>query len=68
MTHHEGVAALRAAHLEPRRRDPALIDLIRGLARLALDLEHAKAIKRAKGARKDVKDVRIIQDWQRRHD
>jgi hypothetical protein len=42
--HHERVTALGTPHLETRRRNAALVDLIRSLARLALDLEHVMAI------------------------
>ena len=36
----EGRAALRAAHLEPTRGDPALVHLVGSFAARALDLEH----------------------------
>ena len=39
--HQKRMPALRASHLEAGRRNAALVDLIRSLARLALDLEHA---------------------------
>src|ERR1019366_1187616 len=41
--HHEGVATLRAPHLETGGRHAPFVHLIRRLARLALDLEHSRA-------------------------
>jgi hypothetical protein len=41
--HREGVPALRATHLQPRRRNASLVDLVGRLAGLALDLQHRDA-------------------------
>jgi hypothetical protein len=40
MGHQKRVPALGAPHLETRRRHAALVDRIRGLAGVALDLKH----------------------------